>query len=590
MNHRSRRAAAKRVGPSLFLPLYVAWGCACAATEASDPGVPRASAERLPPVVSTVTAGAAAAAVRLIAFNDFHGNLMPLSHDGRPVGGAEVFAAYVRSARVGFAGKSLLVHAGDQVGASPAISALLQDEPAIELLNLLANDSCSLPAHDDPACDVVGTLGNHEFDEGVPELLRLLRGGNSSRGPFIQNPYRGARFPYVSANVVARETSSPILPSYVIRDVGGIPVGVIGAVLGGARQLLNPASPGLASIDFIDEVQTVNRVASELVARGVRVIVLTIHQGLEQTPYRGETQRGVLAGGELSPILRALHEEIDVVVSGHTHSFTNAYVATDAGKELLVVQSLSAGRAISTIDLSVHPTTYEVLDKTAEVTMTYADVAPGNQPQADVAALVAAANSLVAARTSRVVGRANVALPREFNADGESALGNLVADAQRIAAKADMALTNPGGIRTGLPAGPITWGDLFSVQPFGNQLVVITLTGQQLGQLLERQWRVGAEPRFLQVSGFSYDWAPSAPIGRHVTALRRSNGAALAADGHYRVVVNSYMARGGDDSGLEGQASTVLEVSDLEALVRYFEAHPAGIEAPALGRIHQRDP
>jgi 5'-nucleotidase len=379
-----------------------------------------------------------------------------------------------------------------------------------------------------------------------------------------------------------------LLPSYVVRDVGGVEVGVVGAVLRGARQLLNPASPGLESIDFADELTAINRAASELAGRGVSVIVLTIHQGLEQEYYAGPTRRGVAASGDLMPILNGLHDEIDLVVSGHTHAFTNSYVESAAGKPVLVVQSWSAGRAVASVDLTVHPQTNEVLSKSAEVNKTYGDVEPGNAPQADVAALVAAATSRVAAQTNRVVGRANVALPRQFSDAGESALGNIVADAQRQATKADFALTNPGGIRTGLEKGAVTWGQLFTVQPFGNQLVVVTLTGRELTAVLERQWADEASPRFLQISGFRYEWDASAPNGQRVVAIQASNGATVAAHRDYRVVVNSYMASGGDGFGLAGTPQTKFEQTDLDALVDYFGERPRGVDAPTLGRIRRR--
>lgn len=527
--------------------------------------------------------------LRVIAFNDFHGNLRPLQVDGRPLGGARALAAHVRRAQVGYEQRALLVHAGDQVGASPPESGLLQDEPSIEFLNLLADTYCQLPARDDPRCNVVGTLGNHEFDEGVPELLRLLRGGDFEKGPRSAQAYAGARFPYVSANVLDRVSQAPLLPPYVVRDVGGIRVGVIGAVLASASRLLNPASPGLSEVEFAPEVDVINRAAEQLLARGVTVIVLTIHQGLEQAYYGGPTRSDVTASGDLSPILAGLHDEIDVVVSGHTHEFTNAFVRNASGREVLVVQSLSAGRALATVDLSVEATTGEVLRKSAEVNMTYGDEAPGNEAQPDVEALVVSAMARVSATTERVVGKANVAFPREFTDAGECVLGSVVADAQRRAVKADLALTNPGGIRKGLDAGTVTWGQLFAVQPFGNQLALVSLTGSEIRAVLERQWSEQESPRFLQISGFRYEWDAGAPVGKRVVSLQTPNGTALAAERTYRVVVNSYLANGGDGFGLAAAPHQTLMQTDLDALVDHFGAHPRGIDPPAIGRIRRRN-
>lgn len=522
--------------------------------------------------------------LRLITFNDFHGNLQPLDDHGRRLGGAEILASYIRNAQVGYAERSLIIHAGDQVGASPPVSGLLQDEPAIAFLNLLANAHCQLPALDDPACNVVGTLGNHEFDEGVPEALRLIRGGNSAQGPFLQDPYPGARFPYVCANVVDRLSQRALLPPYVVRNLGGVTVGVIGAVLQGAPRMLNRSRPGLDTVDFQDEVTAINRAAMELSARGVRVIVVTIHQGLEQPYYAGPTRRGALPGGDLQPILHGLDDEIDVVVSGHTHAFTNTFASTANGHELIVVQSMAASRGLAVVDLGVHPETHQILHATATVHQTYGDITPGSQPQPDVAELVSAAAARVAVRTGRVVGQTLVELPRQANEAGEIALGSVIADAQRAAGKADVALTNPGGIRSGLPQGPVTWGQLSTMQPFGNQLVVLELRGLDIVSLLERQWQ-GAEARFLQISGFTYKWDAAAPVGQRVVQLRGLDGKPLAMKRKYRVVTSDYLAAGGDGSGLEGMAHTALGQTDLEAIEQYFAAHPQGVTAPTSPRI-----
>lgn len=578
------------------LALGLVLTAACAAREpVASPVAPAestggaASSAVTPSVGSPAGADGAAAEpapvnLRLITFNDFHGNLEALDDQGRRLGGAEVMAAYIRSAQAGYDGRALIVHAGDIVGASPPVSGLLQDEPAIAFLNLLANAQCQLPVRDDPACNVVGTLGNHEFDEGVPEALRLIRGGNSVKGPFLADPYPGAKFPYVSANVVDRVSQQPLLPPYVVRTLGGISVGVIGAVLRGAPRLLNSARPGLDTLDFQDEVTAINRAASELVGRGVRVIVVTIHEGLEQPYYAGPTQRGALPGGDLQPILLGLHDEIDVVVAGHTHAFTNTFAQNANGHELLVVQSMSASRGVASVDIAVHPQTNQVLHATAAVYKTYGDVTPGNQPQPDVAELVHAAAARVATQTGRVVGTTLDDFPRVANEAGEIALGSVIADAQRAAGKAEIAITNPGGIRAGLTKGQVTWGQLFTAQPFGNQLVLVELSGVHILELLQRQWQ-GTEPRIFQISGFSYEWDAAAPLAQRVVKLRGPDGKPLHMTRKYRVVINDYLAAGGDGSGLSGIKQTDLGQTDVEALEKYFTAHPHGVAAPATPRI-----
>lgn len=527
-------------------------------------------------------------ALRLIAFNDFHGNLLPLKEGSRPIGGAMGLAAYIRDAQQGFEGRSLIIHAGDAVGASPPESGLLQDEPTINFLNALCDPSCDWPRRDEPSCDVVGTLGNHEFDEGVPELLRLLYGGTSAKGVLLDGVHPGARFPHVSANVVERVSGKRLLPPYVVRRVGGVRVGVIGAVLRETPGILNPAAPGIADLRFEGEVEAVNRAASELVSMGIRFLVLTIHQGLEQAFYEGPTRRDMAVSGALLPITAALHDEIDVIVSGHTHAFTNAYVSNGGGAEFLVTQALSAGRALATIDVLVDGAGV-VTHKVATVNKTYLDVSPGNRVEPAVQHLVEAAVSKVRPQTERLVGLALDDVPRKGGAE-DSPLGSLVADAHRRAGNADFALTNLGGIRADLPKGPVTWGRLFTVQPFGNRLVRVEMTGRQLRELLERQWQGTGETRFLQISGFTYQYDESRPTGGRILGVRKLDGRPISMDTMYRVVVNDYLVGGGDEvSGLSSLARVLLAETDLDALVRYFERHPSGLRSPRSGRI-QRAP
>lgn len=523
-------------------------------------------------------------ALRIVAFNDFHGNLLPVEEGPRPLGGAVGLAAYIRHAQTGFEGRSLLIHAGDAVGASPPESGLLQDEPTIAFLNLLANGACDWPRHDDPSCDMVGTLGNHEFDEGVPEMLRLLFGGRPP-GAFLGDEQRGVRFPYVSANVVYRASGKPLLPRYVIRRVGGVNVGVVGAVLRDTPGILSPVAPGMASIGFESEASAVNQAVSELVSMGVRVVILTVHQGLDQTSYEGPTRRDIPVSGALLPIVAALHDEIDVIVSGHTHAFTNAYVSNDTGAEFLVTQALSGARALATIDLLVVRETGEVVRKAAAVRKTYLDVPPGNRPQPDVQRLVQATVSKVRPQTERQVGVALDDVLRHTQGE-DSPLGNLVADAQRSAGNGDFALTNPGGIRAELPKGPVTWGQLFAIQPFGNRLIRVSMTGEQLRELLERQRQRTGETRFFQISGFTYEWHEAQPVGARVRALSKIDGSPIRSDTTYRVVLNDYLVGGGDEvSGLSQLPQVPIADTDVDALVRYFQHHPDGVEPPALGRI-----
>ncbi|HEY8945586.1 MAG TPA: metallophosphoesterase, partial [Polyangiaceae bacterium] len=333
--------------------------------------------------------------LKVLGFNDFHGQLSQgRSVSGRPAGGAAVLAAYLRAAARGFETRSLIIHAGDHVGASPPASALLQDEPSIGFLNLLGNEHCSYRHREHVRCNLVGTLGNHEFDDGRDEMLRLIHGGNHANGPFLEGRYRGARFPYVSANVVEAESERPILPAYVVKNLAGVKVGVIGAVLKETPTIVTPT--GVAGLSFLDEATAINRYVDKLRRQGVRTIIVSIHQGGPQTSYAGPTQPGGAVTGVINDIVRNLDDEVDLVVSGHAHSFTNVLLPNQNGTPILVTQAFSASTAYADIALSVDRRSGDVTAKSAEIVTTYSDVAPGNAPAEDVAELVARAEALTA--------------------------------------------------------------------------------------------------------------------------------------------------------------------------------------------------
>lgn len=524
--------------------------------------------------------------VQLLAFNDFHGQLGPGKRVGeRPVGSAPVFAAYLRAAIASFEGDSLLVHAGDFVGASPPASGLLQDEPSIAFLNLLANEHCRYELRLEPRCNVVGTPGNHEFDEGLTELLRLLQGGSHARSPGFERPWRGARVPYVSANVVARATGAPILPPYVIKQLGGERVAVIGAVLDATPSLV--VARGVAALRFLPEAQAINRAVERVRAQGVEAIVVTIHQGAAQPAYEGPTRSDLPPPeGEIVDIVKALSPAVDVVISGHAHAFTNTLIETGKGSPVLLTQALSAGMAFAAIELTIDGATHDVVAKQARVIVTYADQGPGLRPAADVAALVARAEVEVEEKVSTVVGYAPLALRADPSPAGESALGNLIADAQRRAVQAELALMNAGGIRTDIEPGEVTWGELFAVQPFGNYVLSLELTGAEILRLLERQWE-HTPARILQTSGLTYTYRASAPLGARVLDAR-VNGKPLVRTARYRVAVNDFLAGGSGGFELLARGrKRKVGVLDLDALCAFIAAQGGHVSAEIEGRIER---
>jgi 5'-nucleotidase len=520
--------------------------------------------------------------VQLLAINDFHGALetVPRPGDGRPIGGASVMAAYLdarEAAATADGATSLRVGAGDLIGASPLVSGLLRDEPTIQALGQMRLRYSS--------------VGNHEFDKGVAELRRLQAGGcapakssglyASTNDPAALDPatgcFRGAAFQYLAANVIDAATGEPLFPPYAIERVGGVPIGFIGVVLRETPSIVVPS--GVAGVRFLDEAATINRYAAELQQQGVHAIVVLIHQGGEGTRDGGPIR------GAIVPIVEALDPALDVVVSGHTHQF---YQGTIAGK--LVTQAGSYSQGFADVRLTLDRATGAVTAKRAEIVDTLADEPPGSSPDSALAALVARAVAQTAPLANRPMGTAAASLARAPNAAGESPLGDLVADAQRAALDTEAAFMNPGGLRTDLRAGPVTYADIFAVQPFGNSLVRMTLTGAQIVRLLEQQWLDQPQPRVLQASGITYAWQPERPVGQRVDPTDvRIGGQPLDLNGSYHVAVNSYLAEGGDNfTVLRDGTERLGGPQDLDALADYLQRLPQPFSAPAAGRIETR--
>lgn len=524
---------------------------------------------------------------KILGFNDFHGQLEARTLFGRPAGGAEILAAYLRAEDAETENGALLVHAGDHVGASPPASALLHDEPSISFLNLLANKYCRYKGNTHPKCNVTGTLGNHEFDEGLDEMLRLIQGGIHQDGPFLGENFAGAKFPYINANVIDNNGKT-ILPPYVLKRVDNIPVAFIGAVLRETPNIVTPS--GVAGLQFIDEAEAINSYIPELKRRGVRAIVVTIHQGARQTFSSGSTpEEAQELGGAIGDIVRRLDDEIDIVITGHAHGFTNQLVENNNGKNILVTQAFARGTAYADIDIALDPLSRDIVEMSASIITTFGDVGPGLTPQDDVGALVDDAVAEVAPLVDRVVGRAEIDILRSANAAGESALGNLIADAQRHAMGADIAFMNSGGIRADISAGDVSWGDLFTVQPFNNDLVKMELSGQDIVDLLNQQWDGQPYPRIMKPSGLHYSWEGSEGIeDRVIPESIRVAGEPIDLNASYTVVVNSFMAGGGDGFSvlLDGENRVVGPV-DIDALVDYVESLPRPFSYGIEGRINR---
>jgi 5'-nucleotidase len=494
--------------------------------------------------------------LKLLAINDLHGGIdTGRTIGGRPVGGAGYLAAHLQ---LRAAGKSnvLVVGAGDLVGGSPPVSALLREEPTVRALNAMNL--------------ALNTPGNHDFDRGLDEFLRLNPGGCTADG----DCFEGARYTMVSANILVAATGQPLLPPYEVRDVGGVRVAFVGAVLPEVPD--DVVAGAVDGLEFLDPATAINASVSELEAQGIHAIVVLIHQG-------GFYDRGTrILSGPIAATIDALDPDVDVVISAHTHQ---GYVVRRGGK--MITQAYSSGTSFADIDLRLDPTTGDVASSAASLVTTYDDVVA---PDPAVQAIVDDAERQVAPVVDRVVGVAAAPVTRSTNRAGESGLGDLVADAFRWAAGAQVGLTNSGGLRDALPAGEITWGALFQAEPFGNQVVAMTVTGEQLYTLFNAQWTVesGGRERYRpnQVSGIHVEWDSRRPLGDRIVSLTLASGEPVDLAGRYRIAVNSLMAGGGEGYGalLAGEDRTVVGV-DLDALVAYVAQLPQPFAQRPEGRI-----
>jgi 5'-nucleotidase len=609
-------------------------------------------------VVAAPTASAAPKAkpdvpVQLIAMNDFHGRIANttggdsllfvndggVGPDGKAgtaddgsilVGGSANIASTVKQLQASFTAASgeksgsWFVGAGDLISGSPYESSVFKDEPTIEVLNAMGLDASS--------------VGNHEFDRGTEELRRISGATDGTYSddvvacpetldgnPFVvgtdgcfgdgEHAFHGAEFPYLAANVVSKETGDAMLPPYQVFDVpGGRKVALIGVVTETTPGIVSPA--GITDVTFIDEADAVNKYVPELTRRGVEAIGVLVHEGGTQSTSSNYDGCTGLAG-PIVDINDRISDEVDLIVSAHTHQAYNCRLAVPGGQPRLVTSAGHYGRLVSDIRLTLDGRTGEV-NRAATYQATNVPVRR-TAPDAGVQAVVDYWVAKSAEAGNKVVGSVTADIKRAYvtkpdpktgqpvtseDRESESSLGNFVAQTQLAATQEEaygrpvIAFMNPGGLRTdilfaGSPAGEgngnVTYKEVFDVLPFGNTVGAVTLTGAQIKEALEEQF-IPRPPRAQLIlgtsEGFSYSYDPTQPLGSKVIADSiKLNGVTLDAGTSYRVAVPNFLISGGDSFTVFGKGSGIVTGPvDVDAAVAYFKAH-SPVSPPAANHV-----
>ncbi|HSC93142.1 MAG TPA: bifunctional metallophosphatase/5'-nucleotidase [Gaiellaceae bacterium] len=548
--------------------------------------------------------------VRLLAFNDFHGHLEagtpgtlvnPATGTAVPAGGAEYFSTHMKMLGSNDV-DTYVVSAGDMIGASPLLSGLFHDEPTIEVMNQIGVD--------------VHGVGNHEFDEGKAELLRMQYGnqlGGDGCHPVDGcqdgTPFYGSVFQFLAANVIDTSTNNPLLPPYkIVNTSEGEKIAFVGETLEGTPLIVTPT--GVAGLEFLDEADTVNRLVPILKQRQVGTIVLLLHQGGQQNAPFSKGFMDINAcenftGPDVLDVVDRLSPEVDLVVSAHTHQ---PYVCTFDGR--LVTSASSFGRAITKIDLTIDRRTGDLVDATAVNNVVTQNV----EKDPAITSILAHYKTFSDPIANRVIGSitADIYSARGTvngtNRAGEQPMGDVIADGMLEATSpsdfggAVAAFMNVGGVRASLLydqisggelPGEVTYAEAFTVQPFGNTLVVKTCTGQQLYDVLEQQFEnpAAGQQRVMAVSGLTYSYTRVVPAGqRRVTdGSLKIGGVVVDKAASYRVAMNNFIADGGDGFSVFTTCTNPLggEV-DIDAFARYLGAH-SPVSPPPLDRITRLD-
>ncbi|MGY1780395.1 bifunctional metallophosphatase/5'-nucleotidase [Geodermatophilus sp. SYSU D01036] len=584
-------------------------------------------------VPSTAQAAPKDVTVQLLAMNDFHGRITPQTGtDGSlatspgpngtygnsddvtvPVGGAAQIAATVQRLESAFKdttqgpSTSLFVGAGDLVSASPFESSVFKDEPTIEALNAMGLD--------------VSSVGNHEFDRGTEELRRISAATDGTYSDDVEacegitpgvdgcfgegeHAFHGAEFPYLAANVIDKATGQPMLPPYqVFQTPANQRFALIGVVTETTPTIVSPT--GITDVTFIDEAEAINRWVPELQRQGIQAIGVLIHEGGTVTDPNAQPFVNGCTGlsGPIVDINNRTSSAVDLIISAHTHNAYNCRLDDPDGTPRLVTQAGFYGRLVTDIRLPISRTTGDVNRASAAYAATNVPVTR-EAADPEVQSIVDYWNARAAEPGNVVVGTVSGPLLRARAADGvtvvrndESVLGTFVANAQLAGAQARpellspvVAFMNPGGLRTDIAAGEVTFRELFDVQPFSNTVNTITLTGAAIDDVLEQQFRGlpdGSQDLVLSTSdGFRYEYDRSRADGDRVFDCSITiNGTPVSPTGTYRVAANSFLAGGGDSfTAFRTGTNQVTGPVDVDTSEDYLRANspltpPAGDHA-----------
>lgn len=527
-------------------------------------------------------------AIQLLSFNDYHGHVASADtasfYDTANVGGGEYLATMLSDLRKEAPkGRTLTVAAGDLIGGSPFLSGMFHDEPSVETLEAMGLD--------------VSSVGNHEFDEGTTELLRMQNGGCHPVDGcyFPDDPYDGADFQWLAANVVNKDGSGTLLPGTSIKKIDGMKVGFIGMTLEATPTLVSPG--GVSTVDFLDEAETANAEAKKLQKRGVEAIVVLLHEGGYPSGSDVSGCEGV--SEPISTIQAAMDPAIDMLVTGHTHEPYVCTMTDPAGNPRLVTSAASYGRVVTDTNLVIDRRTGDV-DRTHTTAANH--IVAGVEADPTVTAIVDKWDALSADKAGQVVGTLSEDITGDAsgNRGVETPMGDLVADAILWGTEgadegnAQLAFMNIGGVRASLlqstitngeEYGEVTYAEAYAVNPFGNMIVTVDLTGADIKAALEQQYDPTRSRQYLALGvsdGFSYTWDDSQPQGSKVVeGSMMLNGTAIDLDTTYHVAMYSFLAEGGDSfTAFTDHSAVVGGPEDLANFVGYLESHP-DLAAPA---------